>query len=176
MSRNLALLCLLAFLPSCQTTGANSNGVVIQSNAVRTVSADIAPDKIIRIVTPFANPGIVTNSTAEIQLRQNVLYLFAPGEEAIEMFVTDAGDESAYVDLTLTPKLGGARNVDATIPQRAVEQTKVVRPASNGYVSIEIDNAFSKVQEEPLEPYGKPCRLCRKDDSDRDEYDGKGRW
>ena len=85
---------------------------------------DVAPNDVIRIVTPFDEPRVVTTTSAEIQRNQHVLYVLPDGSQPITMFVTDADNEAASINMTLVPNVGGLREVDL------VDMTReVIRPA-----------------------------------------------
>lgn len=56
-----------------------------------------------RIVTPFSNPEIWTSSSAQIERRENVLYVLPGGGEAIDLFITDKGDETVAMNVMLLP-------------------------------------------------------------------------
>lgn len=64
-----------------------------------------------RIVTPFAQPDIVTTSPDQFTIRQNVVYAApaapAPGEqpEPLTLYLTEKGDESTAISLILLPRL-----------------------------------------------------------------------
>lgn len=57
-----------------------------------------------RLVTPFANPSIRTASTAETKIEQNVVYIVPDDETPITMFITEKGDPSVSMSLTLVPR------------------------------------------------------------------------
>ena len=64
-----------------------------------------------RIVTPFAQPDIVTTSPDQFTIRQNVVYAApaapAPGQqpEPLTLYLTEKGDESTAISLILLPRL-----------------------------------------------------------------------
>lgn len=174
MYRHLFPLCVLAVLPGCVVSG-DKQAVLAEPAALQTIRADIAANEIVRIVTPFAEPRVVTRTSAEIERSQNVLYLLATADETITMFVTEAGDESNYVDLTLTPKSEGIRKVDATLPRQAITESWDDRSVASNHQTIVEAVVEPKIEDEPLDPYGKPCRLCRKDDGN-DGYGGGDGW
>jgi conjugal transfer pilus assembly protein TraK len=66
--------------------------------------AVVAIGHINRIVTPFESPVVWTASSADITTRENVLYLMPENETPVTMYVTDSGDESVAISLTLAPR------------------------------------------------------------------------
>ena len=64
----------------------------------------VAPDDLVRVVTPFAEPRVVTTSSAEIERSQNVLYVLTTDRDPITMFITDSANESSSINLALTSK------------------------------------------------------------------------
>ena len=64
-----------------------------------------------RIVTPFAQPDIVTTAPDQFTIRQNVVYAApaapAPGQqpEPLTLYLTEKGDESTAISLILLPRL-----------------------------------------------------------------------
>ncbi|MDH3663604.1 MAG: hypothetical protein OEU92_26930 [Alphaproteobacteria bacterium] len=134
----------------------------------------VAPDDLVRVVTPFASPRVVTTSTAEIEQSQNVLYVLTSDHDPITMFITDSADESSSINLALTPRAGGAREVDlAEMTDRAIEapaRSKAEERVPSGKV-----RGVSKEAEETA-AWGRPCRMCRDQDDEDDSYDGESRW
>lgn len=64
---------------------------------------------------------------------------------------------------------------DATYTQQALVHTPGVRPAvSNEQVAVQ-EAPEPEVKTKPIDPWGKPCRLCRKDDTG-DDYDNDNKW
>ncbi len=57
-----------------------------------------------RVVTPFARPAIRTASSAETKVEANVIYVVPDDETPITMFVTEKGDPSISMSLTLVPR------------------------------------------------------------------------
>jgi conjugal transfer pilus assembly protein TraK len=64
-----------------------------------------------RIVTPFAQPDIVTAAPDQFTIRQNVVYAApaapAPGQqpEPLTLYLTEKGDETTAISLILLPRL-----------------------------------------------------------------------
>ncbi len=122
MVRLLTLILMAGLLPGC-VVNEGTRPTTAWSATFKTI--DVAPNDVIRIVTPFAEPRVVTTTSAEIQRNQHVLYLLPDGNQPITMFVTDADDEKASINMTLVPNVGGLREVDL------VDMTKqIIRPAA----------------------------------------------
>ena len=135
-------------------------------------SIDVADNDIIRIVTPFADPRVVTTSDAEIQRSQHVLYVLPNGQERIAMFVTDAENEANSISLTLHPKANGVREIDVLgtgieAPKATrIAATEPVNPASQN--KTEVKKTSGRIVE-PWDP--RPCKLCRNpDDNGSSDY------
>lgn len=157
MARLAALILMVSFLMSCVTDDKTRPG---PNWAATFKTIEIAPNDIIRIVTPFPEPRIVTSSTAEIKRSQHVLYLLPDGDQPITMFVTDAENESASINLTLVPKLGGLREIDFIKMAEAA-----IRPAA----AISID--MPKIVQEPASKRP-PLRRDTDDHGDNDHTGG----
>ena len=130
-------------------------------------------EQLVRVVTPFADPVVRTTSLAQIEPNENVLYVVPGDDQPIAMFISEGTKEASSIDVTLTPREGGARIVDlAQMTNRAVAESKAdaqIKSASKpkvGAVSIEV--------EEPS-PWGRPCKTCRDQDDEDDGYD-RGKW
>jgi hypothetical protein len=64
----------------------------------------------------------------------------------------------------------------ATSTQQALVQSRDVLPAASNQ-RITVRKALEpETKAEPIDPYGKPCRLCRKDDTGDDDYGGDDKW
>ena len=117
----------------------------------------------------FAEPRVVTTTSAEIERSQHVLYVLPEDRAPITMFVTDAENEGSSISLTLIPKEGGVREIDV-----AVLEQETIRDAN---ASSAVRKALkSAIKAKPIDPYGKPCRLCRKDDTGDDYGSDNDRW
>lgn len=136
---------------------------------------DVADKDIIRIVTPFPEPRVVTTSDAEITRSQHVLYVLPSNEANLSMFVTDAENEANSINLTLRPRTGGTREIDvaalgsATVRAAGLKkesQPPAVRPAGSKQRASAAPKAAKKDQSDGLQ-----CRLCRNKD-DEGSYSG----
>jgi len=64
----------------------------------------------------------------------------------------------------------------ATSTEQALVQSRDVLPAASNQ-RITVRKALEpETKAEPIDPYGKPCRLCRKDDTGDDDYGGNDKW
>lgn len=57
-----------------------------------------------RIVTPFEVPEVKSTSEADIQVEQNVLYVAPQDDKPVTMYITEKGDQSVAISLTLAPQ------------------------------------------------------------------------
>lgn len=171
MKRMITCLVLPSTLIGCQDFHTASE--TVRFSATPKV-VTIAQDDIIRIVTPFAEPRVITTSDAEITRSQHVLYVLPSDQQTISMFVTDADNEAHSVNLTLRPELGGVREVDVAVPGPA----RTIRTASaDGAVSkTKVLEVAAKPKPLIEEWSGKKCRLCRADGQSGSDYnDGSNR-
>jgi len=61
-----------------------------------------------RIVTPFAQPDIVTTSPDQFTVRQNVVYAAPTAGDPLTLYITEQGDESRAISLILVPQVNVA--------------------------------------------------------------------
>lgn len=57
-----------------------------------------------RIVTPFENPIVQTVSSADIKVKENVIYVSTESESPVTMYITPKDDEAVAISLTLAPR------------------------------------------------------------------------
>lgn len=57
-----------------------------------------------RIVTPFENPIVQTVSSAQIKVKENVIYVSTESESPVTMYITPKDDEAVAISLTLAPR------------------------------------------------------------------------
>ncbi|MEZ5933220.1 MAG: type-F conjugative transfer system secretin TraK [Alphaproteobacteria bacterium] len=69
-----------------------------------------------RIVTPFKAPRVVTTAAASVETSDNVIYVAPTGPALITMFLTETGDESVSISLTLQPKKIPPRELRLDLP------------------------------------------------------------
>jgi len=167
MYRLLGLVLVIGSLAGCIPKNLGQSGVALSSTP-KTIG--IAPDDIIRIVTPFVEPRVVTTTSAEIERSQHVLYVLPEDRAPITMFVTDAENEGSSISLTLIPKAGGVREIDV-----ALLDQKTIRDASGNGKVVEKSHA-AKQPESKRNEWGKPCRLCRQDDTGDDYGGDNDKW
>ena len=61
-----------------------------------------------RIVTPFAQPDIVTTSPDQFTVRQNVVYAAPAAGDPLTLYITEKGDETRAISLILMPQVNVA--------------------------------------------------------------------
>ena len=61
-----------------------------------------------RIVTPFAQPDIVTTSPDQFTVRQNVVYAAPAAGDPLTLYITEKGDEARAISLILLPQVNVA--------------------------------------------------------------------
>lgn len=64
-----------------------------------------------RFVTPFDDPVITTVSDAVTMVQENVVYISTDKSEAVTVYITENGDESTSLSLTLVPRKVPPREV-----------------------------------------------------------------
>ena len=127
---------------------------------------NVADEDITRIVTPFAEPRVVTTSDAEITRSQHVLYVLPSDQGELSMFVTDAENEASSINLTLRPRTGGTREIDV-----AALGSAAIRPVGSKKESRAIKGQGAGTVDSWL---GKKCRLCRRDGQSGSDSGGYG--
>ena len=98
-----------------------------------------------RIVTPFGTP-VVTTMTADAttEVRQNVVYVGTNGEDPVTAFITEKGDQSRALSLTL-------------VPQRIPPRELFVRMADGYNVGVPYSNPAAE-KWETSQPYVETVR------------------
>lgn len=162
---------LVMALAGCAGTGANAPSTKFVSTAK---NVDIANNDIVRIVTPFEDPRVVTTSDVEIKRSQHVLYVLPSGSERIAMFVTDAEDEAHSISLTLNPKPGGVREVDVLGVRQDLKITPSVAKVLKSEPTVDKADVVATTSGRKVVPWeGRPCKLCRDSDDNGNDYGGK---
>ncbi|MGI9501934.1 MAG: hypothetical protein ACR2RE_02610, partial [Geminicoccaceae bacterium] len=69
-----------------------------------------------RIVTPFKEPRVITTAQASVETSNNVIYVAPATDGLISMFLTESGDESVAINLTLQPKRIPPRELRLSLP------------------------------------------------------------
>lgn len=64
-----------------------------------------------RLITPFAHPNVTTTSTAHTEVRGRVVYVATDSEVPVTLFITENGDESEALSLTLMPQRIPSREI-----------------------------------------------------------------
>jgi conjugal transfer pilus assembly protein TraK len=92
------------FVPTAEQQSLIRTGVA--SMTVRPGETNIFPvalGRVNRIITPFRHAKVSTEAASGIEVRDGVIYLTPGSVGAISMFVTEDGDESVAISLTLVP-------------------------------------------------------------------------
>jgi conjugal transfer pilus assembly protein TraK len=76
--------------------------VVVQPGVNTIIPA--AVNHLNRIVTPFEKPIVQTVSSAQIHVKENVIYVSTENESPVTMYITPKEDESVAISLTLAPR------------------------------------------------------------------------
>lgn len=76
--------------------------VVVQPGVNTIIPAAI--NHLNRIVTPFENPIVQTVSSAQIKVKENVIYVSTEDQSPVTMYITPKEDESVAISLTLAPR------------------------------------------------------------------------
>lgn len=71
-----------------------------------------------RIVTPFAEPAVMTTSDAKFKISGNVVYVSTTSPATI--FITPKGDESVAIPLALVPRRVPPREIQLQLPRGGV--------------------------------------------------------
>jgi len=83
--------------------GGIQSGVTIKPKPGRTENVVIAKGKLNRIVTPYADPKVLTVDNVETKIDGSVVYIATDSETAISLFISDAESGSA-ASLQLLPR------------------------------------------------------------------------
>lgn len=147
-----------------------------QPVSLKSETYNVADNDIIRIVTPFADPRVITTSDAEIQRNQHVLYVLPSGQERIAMFVTASDDETQSINITLNPGPNGVREIDILAEQQkaqpVIQAIATAAPEPVGKQTIQAKKKSPSRKVEPWDP--RPCKLCRDpDDNGGGNYNDK---
>lgn len=78
-----------------------------------------------RIVTPFKEPRVITTAQASVETSNNVIYVAPATDGLISMFLTETGDESVAISLTLQPKRIPPRELRLELPVGVLVQDTV---------------------------------------------------
>lgn len=87
----------------------------------------VALNYVNRIVTPFSSVGVSTSAGQGIEVRQNVVYVTPQSEAPITMFLTQHGDESVAVSVTLVPRLIPPVQIELRLPDE-IRPVSLVQP------------------------------------------------
>jgi conjugal transfer pilus assembly protein TraK len=79
------------------------SGITIKSKPGRTESVVIAKGKLNRIVTPYADPKVLTVDNVETKIEGSAVYIATDSETPVSMFISDTETENT-ISLQLTPQ------------------------------------------------------------------------
>jgi conjugal transfer pilus assembly protein TraK len=109
--------------PALKITNEKSEIVITQGV---TEISPVAVGQVNRIVTPFENPELNTTSDAITRIDSSVIYIAPKNEAPVGLYITEKGDESTAISITLVPKrippreirlrLSGQSNSAAALP------------------------------------------------------------
>lgn len=86
-----------------------------------------------RIITPFANPQVISTSLSvtdddgngEIMIRKNVLYVSTNKDYPVSFFVTDKNSEELSISITLLPKKIPPREINFLLPVTTINNENI---------------------------------------------------
>ena len=87
----------------------------------------VAVSHLNRIVTPFDQPEVITSGGATVEVRDNVVYIGTNSEVPLSMYVTEKGEESEAISLTLVPRRVPPREI-------TVYLGAPMQPGADGFV------------------------------------------
>jgi len=134
-----------------------------------TAIVEVAIDHLNRVVTPFSSPQVRTVSRATTQVDGNAIYVPTASEEPVSLFVTEAGDTTTAISLTLAPRHIPPREVrlvltGSVVPVRTaaptVEPPRPLVRNDQPYVE-QIASAFRTLAQNRLPP-GYELRKARR--------------
>lgn len=92
----------------------------VASLVVRPGIANIFPvsaGRVNRIVTPFERAKVSTEASEGVEVRGGVIYVTPSGEGPVSMFITEDGDESVALNLTLVPSRVPPAHIELSLPE-----------------------------------------------------------
>jgi conjugal transfer pilus assembly protein TraK len=115
-------------------------GITIKPKPGRTASVVIAKGKLNRIVTPYADPQVLTVDNIETKIDGSVVYIATDSETAVSLFVSDTETGSA-TSLQLLPR-DMATPVEIRIEQDATKATGTEAGSSRADTFIRQDSPY----------------------------------
>lgn len=85
------------------TVKVNRDSIIVVESGVNQI-VPVAVGHLNRLVTPFQAPAVPTVSGAKIEVKGNVVYISTDEEVPVSIFITEKGDESRAINLTLIPQ------------------------------------------------------------------------
>ena len=115
-------------------------GITIKPKPGRTESVVIAKGKLNRIVTPYADPQVLTVDNIETKIDGSVVYIATDSETAVSLFVSDTETGSA-TSLQLLPR-DMATPVEIRIEQDATKATGTEAGSSKADTFVRQDSPY----------------------------------
>lgn len=103
---------------------------VIRVNPGENVFIPISREHPNRIITPFANPQVISSSLSggskkgecgELCVRNGVVYVTTDARRAVTTFITEKGNEKIAFSITMVPQAIPPRQVTFTFPEKVME-------------------------------------------------------
>ncbi|GLR77525.1 type-F conjugative transfer system secretin TraK (plasmid) [Azospirillum oryzae] len=104
--------------PASEDLAAMTQPAVITIRPGTTELLAVAEGHANRIVTPFAEPAVMTTSDAKFKISGNVVYVSTTSPATI--FITPKGDESVAIPLALVPRRVPPREIQLQLPRGGV--------------------------------------------------------
>lgn len=111
----------------------NKSNIIVKPGVNEII--EVAVNHFNRIVTPFERPSVKKSEGVTVQATDNVIYVGTSQESPVTLFITEKGDESQALSLTLIPR---------KVPPREVRLT--LESSSSGSVSTKKAEKWEKNQ------------------------------
>lgn len=98
-----------------------------RAKASQVIVIEISRGHLNRIVTPFEHPEVWTGSDASIQQRDGVLYVLAKNQDPVSLFLTEKGDETVAMNVTLVPREVPAVEIILDFERKLAARVKAAR-------------------------------------------------
>jgi conjugal transfer pilus assembly protein TraK len=76
----------------------------------------VAAGRVNRIVTPFERAKVSTEVSAGVEIRGGVIYVTPPSDGPVSMFITEDGDETVALNVTLVPARVPPAHLELKLP------------------------------------------------------------
>ncbi|WP_448205438.1 hypothetical protein [Azospirillum sp. sgz302134] len=142
-----------------EATGKSAAGNANIDDLLQPVSLSVSPgvnelvyvarDNLNRIVTPFSHPEVKGPEGMTVDVHDNVVYIAPGGKAPVSVYITEKGEETVAINLTLVPE---------EIPTREIR----LMP-KGGRMPIAAGSAVKAQQWEQSHPYIDTVRLVMRD-------------